>query len=254
MNKNVELKYCNPPKASERRPGRTDFEVLVEVFWNGDLMLEICKWTDVNDRPFLINTAWPLLAAHVGKTLGYPDITPAVADAPKAADEVEKFPHQKFCLPKANPIRRLKMESASSLDLINTRLLVNLVAKQLATMFGPLQGGPTPASPQEVETFVTNFMSDINAVLLNSKLGPLRYSVDCSKATSTYVVRGKRSKHYAGVHFDNKDRHTKTFRGSWRKVKRRIQKWIEQEKDLLLLNMTMQPKIPVDAVMFSYKV
>ena len=108
MNKNVELKYCNPPKASEYRPGRTDCEVLAEVFWKGELLLEITKWLDLDesdDRPIMIYTTWPLLATFVGDSGGYPDITPAAADALKAADEIEKFLHQKFCMPKVKRAR-----------------------------------------------------------------------------------------------------------------------------------------------------
>ena len=36
MNKNVELKYCDPPKPSTPYEGRKDLEVLAQVFWKGE--------------------------------------------------------------------------------------------------------------------------------------------------------------------------------------------------------------------------
>ena len=100
MNKNVELKYCDPPKPSTPYEGRKDLEVLAQVFWKGELLMEVSRWTDIEDLPIMIYTTWPMLRNYQGNSEGYADVTPAVADALKAADEIEKFLHQKFCMPK----------------------------------------------------------------------------------------------------------------------------------------------------------
>ena len=110
MNKNVELKYCDPPKPSTPYEGRKDLEVLAQVFWKGELLMEVSRWTDIEDLPIMIYTTWPMLRNYQGNSEGYADVTPAVADALKAADEIEKFLHQKFCMPKVK--REGPMEAA----------------------------------------------------------------------------------------------------------------------------------------------
>lgn len=62
--------------------------------------MEVSRWTDIEDLPIMIYTTWPMLRNYQGNSEGYADVTPAVADALKAADEIEKFLHQKFCMPK----------------------------------------------------------------------------------------------------------------------------------------------------------
>ena len=137
----------------------------------------------------------------------------------------------------------------SALEVMQTQNMVNLIRRDLSYLVGSNLEHGTPDA-ELLKTVVEDYMNRLNARLGQHSVP---YKVVCASATSTYLVRGKRDRHYAGVHFENKTTQKKMFRGSWRKAKRKIYPWLESTRKNVIADMVLQPQTTVSSIKFNMK-